>query len=579
MDIHKLSKIIESAQGKIKSDKVIKNVKVVNPISATIVEGDIAIVEDYIVGVGEYSGVEEIDGKGYYATSGLIDAHVHIESSLCTPKTFGEIVLPTGTTMIITDPHEIVNVSGIDGLNFMINSSKQTALKCLFMLSSCVPATENEESGYILDSKEVQRLITDNNIFGLAEMMNFHGLLNLDEDVLLKLVHSINANKVIDGHGVTLRGKSLNAYKASGVTTDHECTTKEDLIERVHCGMYVLLRNGSAAQNLKNLLPAVNLRNYRRCCMCTDDKHLDDIIKYGHISHNIKIAVESGFDEFCAIAMATINTAECYGLKDIGLVAPGYKADIVLWDSLKDFNANTVLVNGEVVVRDSIHIYKNKDNIDTGLDKVSNSINIPNITTDDLQIKMKSNKANIISIVDGDLVTKKVVREVSVNSFGNFEYDSSKDILKVVAVERHKATGHIGLGLIENYKLKNGAVATSISHDAHNIIACGDNDDDIVLAIKEIERNGGGITAIKNGKVLHSLKLNISGIITDSSSDYIIDSIHKLHSLAYDELNINRNIDPFMTLSFMALSVIPELKLTTKGLFDVLQNKFLEVSL
>ena len=575
MNIEKLSKIIEVSSGKVLADLVIRNCKVVDPISASITDADIAIVEDYIVGVGSYNGKEVIDAKGSYATSGLIDSHVHIESSLCTPVNFAEAVIPFGTTLVITDPHEIANVCGIEGIKFMIDSAKKTPLKCKFMLSSCVPSVAFEDAGAVLDASVIEEFINDEDIFGLAEMMNCPGVLSLDKDVLRKLNAAINASKIIDGHGVMLGGKTLNAYRAAGVYTDHECVSAKDLKARIANGMYVLLRQGSAAQNLASLLQGVNSSNARRCAMCTDDKHLDHIIENGHISHNLKIAVEHGLDVFNAVAMATINAAECYRLKNTGLVASGYKADIVLFDDLKDFKANKVFIDGKLVSENGKLLVKiNKDNYN---DNIFNTINIAPITADDIQIKLKSDEANVIRIVNKDLITEKSVRIVGFEN-GYFKYRKSVDILKLVVVERHKATGKIGLGLIENYKLKNGAIATSVSHDSHNIIAVGDNDEDIILAIKEIERCAGGITAVKNGKVLDTLELKIAGIMSDDSPHDIVKKIYSMHELAYNELNVNREIDPFMTLSFMALPVIPEIKLTTSGLFDVKEFKFIDVS-
>ena len=421
----------------------------------------------------------------------------------------------------------------------MINSAKKSPLKCKFMLSSCVPAVGFEDSGAVLDSKIIEEFINDEDIFGLAEMMNAPGVLSLDKDVLKKLVAAINADKIIAN------------------------------------GMYVLLRQGSAAQNLASLLQGVNQSNARRCAMCTDDKHLDHIIENGHISHNLKIAVEHGLDVFNAIAMATINAAECYRLKNIGLVASGYKADIVLFDDLKDFKANKVFIDGKLAAENGRALFKvEKDNYNNN---IFNTINIAPITVNDIQIKLKSDEANVIRIVNKDLVTEKSVRIVGFEN-GYFKYRKSVDILKLVVVERHKATGKIGLGLVENYKLKNGAIATSVSHDSHNIIAVGDNDEDIILAIKEIEKCSGGITVVKNGKVLDTLQLKIAGIMSDEAPKDIVKKIYSMHELAYNELNVNREIDPFMTLSFMALPVIPEIKLTTSGLFDVKEFKFIDVS-
>lgn len=576
MTIEKLSKMIEAASSKREADLVIRNCKVVNPISAEIIDADIAIIDDYIVGLGSYNGKEIIDAKGSYATSGLIDSHVHIESSLCTPSSFAEAVIPFGTTLIITDPHEIANVCGIDGIKFMIESAKKSPLKCKFMLSSCVPAIDFEDSGAVLDSNIIEEFINDEDIFGLAEMMNSPGVLSLDKEVLKKLIAAINADKIIDGHGVMLGEKTLSAYRTAGIYTDHECVSAKELKARIANGMYVLLRQGSAAENLTSLLQGVNQSNARRCAMCTDDKHLDHIVEHGHISHNLKIAVENGLDVFNAIAMATINAAECYRLKNIGLIASGYKADIVLFDDLKDFKANKVFIDGKLVSENGKALFKKLDR-DISNNKILSTINIAPITINDIQIKLKSDEANVIRIVNRDLFTEKNIRIVGFEN-GYFKYRKSVDILKLIVVERHKATGKIGLGLIENYKLQNGAIATSISHDSHNIISVGDNDEDIILAVKEIERCSGGITIVKKGKVLDTLELKIAGIMSDEDPNDIVKKIYSMHKLAHEELNVNKDIDPFMTLSFMALPVIPEIKLTTNGLFDVKKFDFIDIS-
>lgn len=573
MNTEKLSKIISVAQGKEKADLVIKNCKVVDPISQTITEGDIAIWGGYIVGVGCYEGVESIDAHGLYATSGLIDSHVHIESSLCTPEAFAQMVVPLGTTTVIADPHEIANVKGIDGIQFMISSSRRVPLKCHFMAPSCVPATDFEDSGAVLSSREIEEIIKEPRIIGLGEMMNSVGLLNNDKDILEKLSLTINEDKLIDGHGPMLSGKQLNGYRASGVKTDHECSTVSELKERLSSGMYVLLRQGSAAQNLETLIAGLDEAPSRRCAMCTDDKHPGDIIKHGHINHNLKIAVDKGFNVFSAIAMATINAAECYNLKNTGLIAPGFLADIVLFNDLKNFEARYVFINGKLVAKDNNALFNVANRFDRA---VTHSVNIAPVSLEDLKIKIKGNTANVIGLTKHDLFTQAVVREVCKDSSGNFEYGNG--LVKLVVVERHKASGKIGKAIMENYCIKGGAVATTIGHDSHNLIVAGDNDNDILIAIKELESVGGGITIVKNGKVIDTLVLKIAGIMSDKSAHEVSKKMDELEHIAFDELKINRDIDPFMTLSFLTLPVIPDIKLTPRGLFDVKKFEFIEVS-
>lgn len=574
MDVKKLSKIIQTSEGKIAADLVIRNCKVLDPISGSIIVGDIAVTDGYILGVGAYDGKEIVDANGAYATSGLIDSHVHIESSLCTPEAFAEIVVPFGTTSVVADPHEIANVKGVDGIRFMINSSKNVPLKYHFMIPSCVPATGFEDSGAILDAKEVGKLLKEEEILGLGEMMNSPGLLSCDEDVLEKLCEAWNVGKPVDGHGPMLEGKNLNAYRVSGVKTDHECVSVAELRDRISRGMYVLLRHGSAAQNLETLLEGVNASNSRRCTLCTDDKHSGDIIKNGHITHSLKIAVSKGFDVFTAIAMATINAAECYNLKNTGLIAPGYKADIVLFEDLVNFKVNKVFIDGRLVAENGKALFKVENKVDKA---VTHSVNIAPLTLDNLKLPLKSDEAHVIRLIKYDLVTEGVTRLVGVKD-GYFNYRENIDILKIVVVERHKATGKVGIGLVENYKLKGGAVATTIGHDSHNLIAIGDNDEDILTAIKELESIGGGITMVKRGKVLDTLRLKIGGIMSDQSGYAVSEKIEAMNEIAFRELHVNGNIDPFMTLSFLCLPVIPDLKLTPRGLFDVNKFKFIDIS-
>jgi len=574
MDKNTLKKIIQVSKGSVPADAVIRNVQIVDVISGDITLGDIAVYGKHIAGVGSYEGKKVVDGSGLFATSGLIDSHVHIESSLSIPTVFAKMVVPHGTTTVIADPHEIANVKGIAGVKFMIESAKNTPLKFHFMIPSCVPATEFEDAGAILDHKEIASIIGSSDIFGLGEMMNVPGVLNLNEDVLEKLALAHNENKIIDGHGPMLDGKLLNAYTACGVKTDHECVSVHELKQRIANGMYVLLRHGSAAQNLSTLLQGVNDKNSRRCAFCTDDKHSSDIITNGHINHSLRIAVAHGIDVFTAISMATINGYECYGIKDRGLIAPGYIADIVLFRDLKDFNVEKVFIDGELVAQNKKALFS-VPSID--ISAMSNSVNIHNVSKDDLVLPIKKDTAKVISLSKFDLVTESCVRIVGTLD-GNFDYRKNIDILKLVVVERHKKTGKVGVGLVENYKLKNGAVATTIGHDSHNLIVIGDNDSDIITAIKHLESCGGGMTLVQNGMVLSTLPLPVAGIMSDEDSEVISECVENMNTLAFEKLGVNRDIDPFMTLSFLTLPVIPELKLTPRGLFDVVKFEFTDIS-
>ena len=564
--------LILKARGVEKSDLVLKNCKIINVFSNEIIEGDVAIDKGYIVGIGQYEGEKEIDLSGRYLSPGFIDGHVHIESSMSSPSQFARVIVPRGVTSIIADPHEIANVKGIEGIKYIIEDSKRVPLDVYVMLPSCVPATNFENAGAILEAQDLKELMDEETVLGLGEMMNYPGVIFLDEKVIEKLV--LFKDRVKDGHGPMIDGKDLNAYVAAGIMTEHECSTAEEVLNRLRLGMYILLREGSAARDLRNIIKVVNKDNLRRFLFCTDDKHPEDLINEGTIDYNIKLAIRGGIEPIDAIKMATLNAAECYGLKEKGAIAPGYIADLVIIDNLEDFNIVKVFKNGKLVAENNqalfdttIHLPKN----------MVDSVRIRDVKVEDLQIPMKSNKANIIGVVENSIVTEKIVDEVNLVN-GYFDY-SNDDILKLVVVERHFATGNIGVGLIKNFKLKNGAIGSTVGHDSHNMIVVGDNDEDILAAIKELEIIGGGLTMVSRGKVLKSLPLEIAGIMTSRPIEETNRILKEMIDLSHKELKVNENIDPFMTLSFMALPVIPKLKLTDMGLFDVEKFEFIDISL
>lgn len=573
MNLEKLSKIIKVAKGQEKADLVIKNCQIVNPITKSIRKADIAIQDGIIAGCGIYTGISEIDANGLFATAGLIDAHVHIESSMCSPEAFAEMVIPQGTTQVIADPHEIANVKGVDGIHFMMNSARKTPLKVTFMIPSCVPATDFEDSGASISPEDVEQLLCEPSIGGLGEMMNSTGVCNADSSVLQKISETLQKNKIIDGHAPNLNKNELNAYCAAGILTDHECVNPEEVKARLENGMYVLFRQGSAAKNLKDLIPALSESNSRHCLMCSDDKHPQDILNFGHMNDNLRIAVSHGIDYFTAIAMATINTAECYNLKNTGLIAPGYKADIVLWNNLKDFKAEKVFINGILQADSEKNLFKILNRLDKGM---THTVNIKPFTNEDLKIKLKSENVKVISLIPHSIITKCSIRKVQLNN-GIFDFQKNKDIQKLVVMERHKATGKRGLALIENYGIHGGAIATTIAHDSHNIIAVGDNDDDIKKSIDELNEIGGGIVLVSKSEVLGKLSLPIAGLMSEKSGKETASTLKELLEIAYTKLSISRKIEPFMTLSFLALPVIPELKLTARGLFDVNNFRFTKI--
>lgn len=563
--------LILKARGDEKSELVLKNCKIINVFTNEIIEGDIAIDKGYIVGIGQYEGQKEIDLNGKYLSPGFIDGHVHIESSMSSPSQFARVIVPRGVTSIIADPHEIANVKGIEGIKYIIDESKTVPLDVYIMLPSCVPATNFENAGAILEAEDLKELMYEESVLGLGEMMNYPGVISMDEKVIEKLV--LFKDKVIDGHGPAIDGKDLNAYVAAGIATEHECSTLEEVINRVRLGMYILLREGSAAKDLRNIIKAVNKDNLRRFLFCTDDKHPEDLINEGTIDFNIKLAIKEGIDPIDAIKMATLNAAECYRLKGKGAIAPGYIADLVVIDNLEDFNIVKVFKNGDLVAENKKALFDTRIHLPKNM---IDSVRIKEVRIEDLQIPMKSNKANIIGVIENSLVTEKLVEEVKTVN-GYFEY-SHNDILKLVVIERHFATGNIGVGLIKNFKLKNGAIGSTVGHDSHNMIVVGDNDEDILIAIRELEKVGGGLTIVSKGIVLKSLPLEIGGIMTSRPIEETNRILKEMIDLSHKKLNVNENIDPFMTLAFMALPVIPKLKLTDMGLFDVEKFDFIDIS-
>lgn len=572
MEKEMLKSMIGIAKGDKKAPLVLKNCNIVNVFSHEIVHGDVAIFNGEIAGIGNYDGIEKIDLEGKYLCPGFIDGHVHIESSMVTPSQFASAIVPRGTTAIIADPHEIANVKGLDGIRYIIEDSRNIPLDVFIVLPSCVPATPFENSGAVLKAEDLKELITHERVLGLGELMNFPGVINCDEDVLDKIVMA--GDKKIDGHGPSISGKELNAYVAAGVSTEHECSSVEEMMNRLRLGMYILVREGSAAKNLLKLIKGVNKENIRRCLFCTDDKHPEDILKDGHIDYNIRLAIKEGMDPIDAVGMGTLNAAECYGLKGKGAIAPGYDADLVVVDNLENFNVLEVFKGGKMVGKNHLPMFEIAP---SNTEKVENSVFIKEIKSDDLEINLKSNRVNVIKLNSHSLYTQKVEREVLVED-GKFKF-SDDDILKVAVIERHKGTGNIGLGLVECFGLKNGAIASTIAHDSHNIIVIGDNDEDMVLAVNEIVRIGGGITTVSKGKVLKSLPLEIGGLMSKKPLEEVDKILKEMLQIAYDKLNVNKEIEPFMTLSFIALPVIPEIKMTDLGLFDVTNFKFIDLSI
>lgn len=573
-DLNKMINRCELAQGKQVVDLVLKNCQIINVFTHDIHKGHLAISKGKIIGIGDYKGKKEIDIKGQYVAPGFIDSHMHLESTMVTPDQLSKISLANGTTTIIADPHEIANVSGVQGIEYLMGLSEQLPMNIFFMVPSCVPATSFEDAGATIGIKDIKKLLKKEKVLGLGEMMDYPSVIEGRNETIEKIMAA--KYHIVDGHGPGLIGKSLNAYMINGIKTDHECTTIEEMHQRLQRGMFVLLREGSAAKDLKKLLPGVNPYNSRRCLFCTDDKNPEDLIKKGHINHNVKIAVENGIDPITAIQMATINAAECYRLRDIGGIAPGYDADLVIFKDLKEFDIQQVYQKGFLVYSDKKILFKSSHVRNS---KVLETVTIHDVTVEDFRLKLQNDLAYIISVQRHSLITEKVLRKVNVNDEGYYENHPHLDINKIAVIERHKRTGKVGIGLVENFGLTGGSIATTISHDSHNIVVIGDNDTDMFVAVKQIEKMNGGICIVKQGQVMFKLPLEIAGLMTQAPLTQVHKKLEEMLYYAYNELKVKAHLDPFMTLSFLSLPVIPQIKITPRGLFDTSINQFIDISM
>jgi adenine deaminase len=576
MNKETLIKRINVASKKVIADTVIKNGKIVDVFNQEIMKADVAIADGVFAGIGKYEGKETIDAGGKYILPGFIDGHVHIESAMVTPDQFANVVLPHGVTTVIADPHEIANVSGEEGVNFMIKASESIPLNVYFGIPSCVPAAPFESNGATLTAKEMLPFYDHPSVISLGEVMDYPAVKNTEEEMLAKLMDAQNSGMVIDGHAAGFDVDGLNVYMAAHIHSDHECTTAEEAKERLQRGMYVMLREGSASRDLKELLQAVTEKNARRCLFVTDDKHLDDLMEEGSINHNARVAIEHGLSPITAIQMATLNAAECFNLKNKGAVAPGYDADFLLVNNLEELDITETFVNGKSVAEKGEVTYDQKKTILPST-RLTNSIHIKNVTEKDLQIELpEGKKANVISIIPNSITTKHMVMTANVKN-GCFQSSAEKDLLKLAVVERHKATGNIGLGILHGLGLQSGAIASTIAHDSHNIIAAGVNDQDLLQAIHYVKEINGGIVVVKGREVLASLALPIAGLISDQHYQKVNNKLGILDN-ALKTIGFQEDFNPFITLSFMALPVIPEVKLTAKGLFDVTALKHISVS-
>lgn len=568
MDKKTLKQLIDVAAGRAAADLCLKNCRVVDVFNKTVFDGDVLITEGRIAGYGAegFPAAREVyDANGAYLAPGFIDSHVHIESSHLSPAEFSRLIVPHGTTTVVADPHEICNVCGLEGFDYMRRASENIALQVFLQVPSCVPCTPFENAGAILNAPEIAQRIGCDRVLGLGELMNFVGVCAADDAILDKLLEADRCGKLVDGHSPGLLGAMLDAYAASGVRTDHECATPEELRERTRRGIYVLLRQGTACHDVLNLLPGVSGGNDRFCLFCTDDRQSASLIEEGHIDNNLRLAIGAGLDPITAICMATINAADCYGLRDRGAVAPGRRADLVLFDDLQDLRVRAAWIGGKHVAEQGAYLAQDEH---VAPEHVSGRMNVKNFSEARLALPLHGGRVRTIRLIPGSVVTEAGTAQVSTDAGGFWQRDG-QDIVKIAVVERHNGVGTVGVGLLEGYGLQNGAVATSVAHDSHNIIVAGDNDRDMALAVEELVRLGGGMAIVQDGRVVDSFAHEIAGLMTDRPGELVARRIRELGETAHRQLGIHGNVDPFMALCFMALPVIPQLKITDTGLFDV----------
>lgn len=572
MEKQKLIKLIDVAAGRKKADLVLKNAKIVDVFQAKILTGDIAISDGYIAGIGEsYQGVEERNYTGKYVAPGFIEAHIHIESSYVSPEEFSRVFIPRGTTTILADPHEIVNVAGLKGLDYMVNAAKNAKMDVRYMMPPCVPATNFETSGADLYADDMEDALKTGEVDGLAELMNFPGVINADDKMVDEILMAKKYGARIDGHAPQVVGKDLNAYIAAGPANDHECSTLEEAEERLARGMYLLLREGSVTQDLRKLLPIVNTANSRRCLLSGDDVQAKTAINKGHLDNSIRICIDEGLNPITAIQMATLNPAEYCGLNNRGAIAPGRRADMVVFESLEDFAVEETYILGEKLSQGNeylgeVNYYP--------IDSVESSMHVKDFTREKLQLHLNSDKVRAIGVVPGEVLTTEEHVTVRRDGDDNFVYNDQEDVTKIVVVERHHNTGNVNVNLLSGYGIKAGAIAISIGHDSHNIIATGTNDDDIFMAVNELIKQEGGAVVVKDEKVISRIELKIAGLMCNLPAEKMIAQQDALDEAVHEELGVPDNVNPVMTLSFMPLAVIPKLKITDKGLVDVEKNAF-----
>ena len=542
---------------------------VINVFTDEVEKANVLIEDEKIIGVGQYTPddadiVEDVTGK--YICPGFIDGHIHIESTMLTPTELAKLCLPHGTTAIVADPHEIANVCGVKGIEYMLDASREIPMNVYFTLPSCVPATPFDESGAELYADDIKPLYDNPRVVGLAEMMNYPGVIFGDKSVWAKINDAINIGKTVDGHAPFLSGKALDKYVSAGISSDHECSDIEEALEKIRKGQKIMIRQGTAARNLVDLLPLFEEPYNHRCLLVTDDRHPADLMKEGHIDNIVRLAVKNGKSPITAIRMASIQAAEHFGIRYVGAVAPGYRADLLVLNDLDTVDIEDVYTNGEKVVSGKKTVEFSAPEINSDLQEtVLNSFRLKELTLSDFHIEEKGEKCRVIEIVPGQLITKEKIEKINWNE--NNGIDTERDLLKLAVIERHKNTGHIGLGYINGIGMKSGAMASSVSHDSHNIIVIGTNDNDMMIAANHIRQFGGNVV-VENGKIVAQMALPIGGLMTDLSGEEIAKANENVRNAVYN-FGVPKEIEPFMNMAFVSLSVIPSIKMTAQGLVDV----------
>ena len=572
-----LAELLDMAAGRIPADLLIHNCRLVDVFNQELLDGPLAIGLGKVVGWGaDYEARESLDAEGGIVIPGLVDGHVHIESSSLTPAQFARLVMPFGTTSIVADPHEIANVCGLAGIRYMLEASRPLPLNVNIMLPSCVPATPFERAGAVLTAADLETLMEEEGVLGLGEMMNFPGVINKDGDVLDKLLMARKHHKPIDGHSPGLSGRGLTAYAAAGISTDHECGDLPSMKERLRLGLYVLMRLGSSANDLKELIKGLTPANARRCVLCTDDREAADIMNTGHMNKLLRQCVADGIDPLLAVTLGTLNAAECFGLKGKGALAPGWDADLAIVGDLKDFQVRRVLAAGREVARDGRALFEAEDQAPAA---VLNTVKLPPLNLESFRLPLTGERVRALGNEANSIVTKSLALTVKRDEQGCFVPALNPGLNKLAVIERHQASGRIGLGILAGYGLKDGALAVSVAHDSHNLIVVGDNDADMLAAAKAVEKMGGGYALVRGGGVLAELPLPVAGLMSERPAPEIIAGLEKIIEAAHRDMGLAQDFHPLVNLIFQALPVIPELKLTCDGLFDVSTFSLVDINI